>query len=58
MRVTMNMLEAGWMKTTAAEKTSIPGVLDGQERNALVQALRNDDKKRRIAEAKALFDAQ
>jgi len=56
--VTMNMLEAGWMKTTAAEKTSIPGVLDGQERNALVQALRNDDKKRRIAEAKALFDAQ
>lgn len=37
-------------------KTSTPGVLNGQERNALLQALRDDDKKRRIAEAKALLE--
>lgn len=38
------------------KKTANPGVLNGQERNHLLQALRDDDKKRRIAEARALLE--
>lgn len=39
-------------------KTSNPGVLNGHERNEFLQALRDDDKKCRLAEAKALLEAQ
>jgi sialate O-acetylesterase len=40
------------------QKTAKPGEMNSRERNILIQALRDDDKKRRVDDAKALIETK